>query len=126
MAEYKSLKIPSSDQQDTKTSSQPEIRTPPPVTHDDKVRVKILDFQITKTGSMEYVLEDETTVKFTPQLNQVLVQIDEKGEIIQGPNGMPIFSFSFGVQAQVFPKNRTLYVAKQQSTMGTALSSITL
>jgi hypothetical protein len=135
MAEIKSLRMPAPNQQEARPSSQPEVvipvyqprqeetRTAP---KSDRILGKILDFAINRGGSMEYALEDETVVKFTPQLNQVLVQIDEKGDIIPGPTGMPVYSFTFGVQTQVIPKNRTLYVARQQPSVGTTTSSITL
>ncbi len=107
MSEYKSLRMPSPDQADI-------------------VKAKILDFQITRAGSMEYILEDETAVRFTPQLSQVLVQVDEDGNIVTGPNGTPIFTFSFNVQTQVMPKNRTLFVPRQQPSQGSTSSTVTL
>jgi hypothetical protein len=135
MAEIKSLRMPAPNQQEARPSSLPEVVIPVyqprqeemrPTPQPDKILVKILDFTINRGGSMEYALEDDTVVKFTPQLSQVLVQIDEKGDSILGPTGMPVYSFTFGVQTQVIPKNRTLYVAKQQPSVGTTTSSITL
>ena len=99
------------------------LRTPIPA---DRVKVKILDFQLTRGGTVEYTLDDKNVVKLTPQLNQVLVQIDEAGEIVLGPNGMPIYNFSFGVQTQVIPEKRTMYVPKPPSTAGTPPSSMTV
>jgi len=139
MAEIKSLRMPAPNQQEARPSSQPEAvipvyqprqeemrPAPQPDKISDKILVKILDFAINRGASMEYALEDGTVVKLTPQLSQVLVQIDEKGDILSGPTGMPVYSFTFGVQTQVIPKNRTLYVARQQPSVGTTTSSITL
>ena len=135
MAEIKSLRMPAPNQQEARPSSLLEVVMPVyqprqeemrPAPQQDKILVKILDFTINRGGSMEYALEDATVVKFTPQLSQVLVQIDEKGDIILGPTGMPVYSFTFGVQTQVIPKNRTLYIARQQPSVGTTTSSITL
>ncbi|MCJ7610534.1 hypothetical protein MUP00_12880 [Candidatus Bathyarchaeota archaeon] len=135
MAEIKSLRMPAPNQQEARPSSLLEVVMPVyqprqeemrPAPQPDKILVKILDFTINRGGSMEYALEDATVVKFTPQLSQVLVQIDEKGDIILGPTGMPVYSFTFGVQTQVIPKNRTLYIARQQPSVGTTTSSITL
>ena len=123
MSEYKSLKMPSPDQ----SGSEPgEAVAESQALKSDVVRMRIVDFQASKAGSMEYLLEDETSVRLTPQLSQVLAQVDDEGNIILGPNGMPIFTFSFEVQSQVVPRNRTVYVPRQHPTNGKASSTITL
>ena len=123
MSEYKSLKMPSPDQPG---SEQGEAVAESQALKSDVVRMRIVDFQASKAGSMEYLLEDETSVRLTPQLSQVLAQVDDEGNIILGPNGMPIFTFSFEVQSQVVPRNRTVYVPRQHPTNGKASSTITL
>ena len=127
MSEYKSLRMPSPDQPGlNSTAEQAETIVAPQDLKSDVVRMRIIDFQATKAGSMEYVLEDETAVRLSPQLSQVLAQVDDEGNIVLGPNGMPVFTFSFDVQTQVIPRNRTVYVSKQQPTNGKTSSTITL
>ncbi len=127
MSEYKSLRMPSPDQPEpNQTSETGGTVAESQALKSDVVRMRIVDFQASKAGSMEYVLEDETSVRLTPQLSQVLAQVDDEGNIILGPNGMPIFTFSFDVQSQVVPRNRTVYVPRQHPTNGKASSTITL
>jgi len=97
-----------------------------PPAQGEKVKARILDFELTKGGTTEYTLEDGTVVRLTPQLNQVLMQVDEKGDPILGPQGIPIYNFNFGIQTQVIPKNRTLYVPKPSHPPGTPPSSMTV
>ena len=82
----------------------------------ENVKVKILDFQLTKGGAIEYTLEDGTIVRLQPQLTQVLKQIDEDGNPVLNSQGTPIYHFSFGIQTQVIPKDRTIYVPKPPSS----------
>jgi len=92
-----------------------------------KVKVRMLEFELTKGGSTEYTLEDGTIVRLTPQLNQALVQIDERGEPLLGSQGIPSYHFNFGIQTQVVPKNRTLYIPRPPgSPSGTPPSTMTV
>jgi len=127
MSEYKSLRMPSPDQPgQNPTVEQSETVVDTQSLKSDVVRMRIIDFQATKAGSMEYVLEDETAVRLSPQLSQVLAQVDDEGNIVLGPSGMPIFTFSFDVQTQVIPRNRTVYVPRKEPTNGKTSSVITL
>jgi len=98
-----------------------------PPAQGEKVKARILDFELTKGGTTEYTLEDGTIVRLTPQLNQVLMQVDERGDPVLSPQGIPIYNFNFGIQTQVIPKNRTLYVPKPHGPPpGTPPSSMTV
>ena len=81
----------------------------------DKVKTKILDFEVTKGGAVEYTLEDGTVVRLQPRLEQVLQEIDEDGKPIVNQQGMPVYHFNFGIQTQIIPKNRTIYIPKPPS-----------
>ena len=127
MSEYKSLKMSSPDEEESNPASeQSAMVAGAQASKSDVIRMRIIDFQAAKQGSMEYVLEDESSVRLTPQLSQVLVQVDDEGNIILGANGMPIFTFSFDVQTQVIPRNRTIYVPRQNPGDGKTSSTITL
>ena len=89
--------------------------------------MRMLEFELTKGGTTEYTLEDGTVVRLTPNLNQALVQIDEKGKPLLGPQGMPNYHFSFGIQSQIIPKDRTLYIPKPKgSPVGSPPSTMTV
>ena len=77
-----------------------------------KIKVKILDYKLTRGGITEYTLEDGTIVRLEPRLQNVLQEIDEQGIPVLNPQEIPIYHFNFGVQTQVIPKNRTIYLTK--------------
>ncbi len=92
-----------------------------------KVKARMLEFQLTKGGTTEYTLEDGTVVRLTPNLNQALVQIDEDGKPILGPQGIPNYHFNFGIQSQIIPRDRTLYIPKPKaSPAGSPPSTMTV
>ena len=88
----------------------------------EKVRTKILDFELTKGGVVEYTLEDGTLVRLQPRLEQALQEIDEDGKPISNQQGMPVYHFNFGIQTQIIPKNRTIYIPKPPDPTSTQQS----
>ena len=92
----------------------------------EKLRTKILDFELTKGGIVEYTLEDGTVVRLQPRLEQALQEIDENGKPIFNQQGMPVYHFNFGVQTQIIPKNRTIYIPKPPGPASTPPSRMTV
>ena len=92
----------------------------------EKVRIKILDFELTKGGVVEYTLEDGTLVRLQPRLEQVLQEIDENGKPIFSQQGMPAYHFNFGMQTQVIPKDRTIYISKPSGPRSSPPSTMTV
>ena len=88
------------------------VKKPVPGRDKAKIRVKILDYQLTRGGITEYTLEDGTIVRLEPRLQNVLQEIDEQGTPVLNRQGIPVYRFNFGVQTQVIPKNRTIYITK--------------
>lgn len=92
----------------------------------DKLRTRIMDFELTKGGVVEYTLEDGTTIRLQPRLEQALQEIDEDGKPVFNQQGMPIYHFNFGIQTQVIPKNRTVYIPKPPGPGNTPPSRMTV
>ena len=97
-----------------------------PETRDNKIKVKILDFKLTKGGVIEYTLEDGSIVRVEPRLQNVLQQIDETGKPIYNNQGIPIYHFKFGMQTQVIPKNRTIYISRPPKPRKTPPTGMTV
>lgn len=97
-----------------------------PETRDNKIKVKILDFKLTKGGVIEYTLEDGSIVRVEPRLQNVLQQIDEMGKPIYNNQGIPIYHFKFGMQTQVIPKNRTIYITRPPKPRKTPPTGMTV
>jgi hypothetical protein len=91
-----------------------------------KIKVKILDYQLTRGGITEYTLEDGTIVRLEPRLQNVLQEIDEQETPVLNRQGIPVYHFNFGVQTQVIPKNRTIYLTKPPRPSKTPPSGMTV
>jgi len=100
-----------------------ETKSPIP---SDKVRTKIMDFELSKGGAVEYALEDGTIIRLQPRLEQALQEIDENGKPILNQQGMPVYHFNFGIQTQIIPRNRTLYIPKPPSQPNAPPSGMTV
>jgi len=97
-----------------------------PSAQGEKVRTKIMDFELTKGGVVEYTLENGTVIRLQPRLEQILQEIDEEGKPVSNLQGMPVYHFNIGMQSQVIPKDRTIYIPKRPGPASTPPTSMTV
>lgn len=77
-----------------------------------KSRVRILDFTEKRSGVTEYVLEDGTTVRLQPRLEQAVILVDDNDTPVLNEMGSPTYNFQFKLEPKVIPKNKIIYIPK--------------
>ncbi|MDQ1280166.1 MAG: hypothetical protein QG670_1429 [Thermoproteota archaeon] len=88
-----------------------EHPTMKPINQVGKVRVRVLDFDVVKTAVTEFKLEDGSTLRVTPKLNDVNVVLDENGNVKLAENGLPTYNFQIGFDIRILPKSREAFIS---------------